>query len=532
MKIKLMVNEAGAIRNGRFAFTDKLALLGELLQNARRAGATFINVDFDAEHGRLVVTDNGCGISDFQALLHLNASGWDEAVMAKDQPFGLGFSKVLYSSRHVHITSRGKQLSFNCEEALSQAEMEVTDSDVPDDGLTVLRLEGVDIPDIKVAIARYVRGFPIEVALNGVPLPREHAEDQMDFVDTSIGRVHLAGRDSGQPSSGVALYIQGQLLSRSSKDYYCMHDGLDVVHLDSSKFQARMPDRAELIDANEQLVKITGAIRDEWRSHLLAMKAKLDPGAFIDRFFDVAHRHGLLDVFNDLALLPKQACSVISRYPTLVNEMEVYLDTPSHLSQEAVTSGASRLACLVWFHRRDEESSISAMYARAAGLTLVDPSRVAPGHWALQGLRQLEDEPATATPTGELKTFWFSGHHVSCEVVLCDSIRIDHGTDTVLLSDDALFWEGRILYPKGCTDGQVVEQVSNYCDEHDRFDETACEEDFANLAKQALLWRCPDPASMLAALLRDLPEYPTLLGKRFMVTLPSDRGQCVVEQVS
>ena len=37
MKVQVRVNERGALRNGRFAFTNKLTLVSELLQNARRA---------------------------------------------------------------------------------------------------------------------------------------------------------------------------------------------------------------------------------------------------------------------------------------------------------------------------------------------------------------------------------------------------------------------------------------------------------------------------------------------------------------
>ena len=36
MKVQVRVNERGALRNGRFAFTNKLTLVSELLENARR----------------------------------------------------------------------------------------------------------------------------------------------------------------------------------------------------------------------------------------------------------------------------------------------------------------------------------------------------------------------------------------------------------------------------------------------------------------------------------------------------------------
>jgi len=48
MQIKVRINEEGALRNQRYAFTDRFTLISELLQNARRAGATQIEVEHDA----------------------------------------------------------------------------------------------------------------------------------------------------------------------------------------------------------------------------------------------------------------------------------------------------------------------------------------------------------------------------------------------------------------------------------------------------------------------------------------------------
>jgi hypothetical protein len=39
MQIQVRINEEGALRNQRYAFTDRFTLVSELLQNARRAGA-------------------------------------------------------------------------------------------------------------------------------------------------------------------------------------------------------------------------------------------------------------------------------------------------------------------------------------------------------------------------------------------------------------------------------------------------------------------------------------------------------------
>lgn len=49
----------------------------ELLQNARRAGATKVTIS--NRDGCVTVKDNGPGIDDFAKLLDLGGSGWDES---------------------------------------------------------------------------------------------------------------------------------------------------------------------------------------------------------------------------------------------------------------------------------------------------------------------------------------------------------------------------------------------------------------------------------------------------------------------
>ena len=63
MQIQVRINEEGALRNQRYAFSDKFTLVSELLQNARRAGATHVEIDHDAATKTLRVADNGGGIA-------------------------------------------------------------------------------------------------------------------------------------------------------------------------------------------------------------------------------------------------------------------------------------------------------------------------------------------------------------------------------------------------------------------------------------------------------------------------------------
>jgi len=60
----------------------------EILQNARRAGATEVHI-INSE-GQVTVHDNGRGIADFSALLDLGKSGWDEQMETAEDPAGVG----------------------------------------------------------------------------------------------------------------------------------------------------------------------------------------------------------------------------------------------------------------------------------------------------------------------------------------------------------------------------------------------------------------------------------------------------------
>ncbi|MBP7052848.1 MAG: hypothetical protein KBE65_17715 [Phycisphaerae bacterium] len=73
----------------------------EILQNARRAGATEVHIV--NQDGRVTVRDNGRGIADFSALLDLGRSGWDESLDQVEDPAGVGI--FCLAPREVQIRS-------------------------------------------------------------------------------------------------------------------------------------------------------------------------------------------------------------------------------------------------------------------------------------------------------------------------------------------------------------------------------------------------------------------------------------------
>jgi len=80
----------------------------EILQNARRAGATEVHIT--NKEGTVTVRDNGRGIEDFSRLLDLGGSGWEDTLEASEDPAGVGV--FCLAPREVTIRSNGKVVTI------------------------------------------------------------------------------------------------------------------------------------------------------------------------------------------------------------------------------------------------------------------------------------------------------------------------------------------------------------------------------------------------------------------------------------
>ena len=67
-------------------------VLAEVLQNARRAGATRVEIEHFGEEGQatLVGRDDGHGIADMDKLVTFGASAWDERTDLVENAAGMG----------------------------------------------------------------------------------------------------------------------------------------------------------------------------------------------------------------------------------------------------------------------------------------------------------------------------------------------------------------------------------------------------------------------------------------------------------
>ena len=517
--IAVCVNGPKLIAALRYAFTNKYAVVKELMQNARRANASFVAVDYDAKAHTLSVRDDGVGIADWQKLFTVGDSGWDAATARDEHAFGVGFMKSLYSARRCTVRSRERMIAFDTSAALQQVEVEVK-TVAPITG-TIVRLEGVALEELDRRMEAMAGAFPIPVIYNGRTLARPLAVDAMPFASTDIGDVHLAGTEDGQAARSTVLVLQGFVVSGDPR----FDRGSNVVHLDPRRFLARLPDRDVLIDEDDAVRQVDATLKAMWRTRLAQAKREMSGEAFVTRFFDAAAAWGATELFSDVPFLPGRLFAKIVGYPVQQGYADArYLQAlPGLVRWEQFRSGELKPAVLP---ETDAENFPHWMFAKAKGYVVFTRSWiVCENHWIWDHVRELEDDHADVEIVGEHLRAALEGQWIAPEVVLCTCYRIRVNGEVAELNDEAMYWTGRhreeqlILVPDGEVRGSAVEQCSSFIDEDDHWHGDYAEADREALAMLIRRLRASDPTDALRSLIGELKleRYPSLHGHTFSV---------------
>ncbi|MHB0665448.1 ATP-binding protein [Roseomonas mucosa] len=149
-------------------------VLAEVLQNARRAGATHVAIEHFGEEGQatLVVRDDGHGIADMGKLVTFGASAWDERTDLAENAAGMGVYSL--ASRGVTVRSLGRRVTLNRAVFCGEADAAVLPDPEMDAG-TELTFP-VSEKGVPYLVERACRFYPLPVTLNGQPL------GQRDFL--------------------------------------------------------------------------------------------------------------------------------------------------------------------------------------------------------------------------------------------------------------------------------------------------------------------------------------------------------------
>lgn len=193
----------------------------ELVQNARRAGATKINIKHEVvlDKAFIVFEDNGFGIQAFDKLLDLGASGWNQETEAAEFPAGIGLFSL--APRAVQIQSMGKSVTIEGDGWMG-ADVEVRDDPTMPKGAGT-RLTFQDEPWVVTSSYSSDVGRPIpelrdhaafsgvEITFNGTVLPKKRFMFKHPTISKEL------------PELGVRVQIATK---QNAKGVYCTdHSG-------------------------------------------------------------------------------------------------------------------------------------------------------------------------------------------------------------------------------------------------------------------------------------------------------------------
>ncbi len=218
--IRTAVSSAAIKRVTRLFNGSVSDVLNELLQNARRAGATRVDIEtLDlAGHPTLAVCDDGHGIDDPALLVTLGQSGWADDTCRREDPAGMGIFSLAGHRVEIRSYSRtaqaGWQVVIPADAWESSAELVV--KPFPHDAGTEIL---IDLPEsweaaLDAAAAACARYFPLAVSLNGQQLTRSDFLAGARYIETSDGcRIGVFDRPAAAGDDAVHINFHGVALS-------------------------------------------------------------------------------------------------------------------------------------------------------------------------------------------------------------------------------------------------------------------------------------------------------------------------------
>ncbi|OQW64954.1 MAG: hypothetical protein BVN35_22370 [Proteobacteria bacterium ST_bin11] len=522
---QLAVNPEKLINNLRFSFTQSTTVLGELMQNARRAGATFVSFEYAEASRTLTVCDDGCGIESLQTLLTVAESGWDVELIETEHAFGVGFLSALFACETISVDSKGGRFSVNTADLLAFQPIMIEPADWK--GITRLTLTQFkpETDRIVSQLCRLARGFPIEVRFNGASLERLRAiTSALPFIETELGDLCLYGLSPGEDwllqTDYFHLYLQGLPVYHSHHE----RDPGHVIHLDTRRFFARLPDRDKLIDEAQVIAEVKRVLQREARNRLATLKSELSAEDFVEGY-DTLKTYHCLDLLNEVPLLPKQALAVIQEYPIKEGCGNVNLAMNANaVSRSDVESGLIKIAEL---DDLEDVGALRWMFAWHRDYLVFRPG-LDQGHWLFQYLIDLNTPAITLDVVGEKHSAYFEGQWVSGQAIFCEQYRLTMNGESVDIDNDAVYDEDQncFIVPSKETTGMVVGQASSYHDEWDTYMEAAKEAEEWDFQNFVVANTADQAADALQRLLPSFGSCPALFSRVFQVAL-GDSGEVV-----
>jgi hypothetical protein len=237
----------------------------EILQNARRAGATEVHIINSS--GQVTVCDNGRGIEDFAALLDLGKSGWNDRTEYAEDPAGVGV--FCLAPREVTIASGDKKVVVKGNGWTGEP-VEVLVANRPCEG-TELVFD--DQPWLFETVQKHAVFSGLTVTVDGQPCAREPFVSDTAPAHPELGcRIEVRERNAlsqwhtqwkrSYYADDVLVNFHGQVVAFT---HMALSEHLQfLVDLTGEPTEIRLmlPARVQLVE-NEALEKLKAAIERE-----------------------------------------------------------------------------------------------------------------------------------------------------------------------------------------------------------------------------------------------------------------------------
>jgi hypothetical protein len=241
-------------------------ILNELLQNARRAGAS--QVAITTEHlddaCLISITDNGTGITDPADLVSLGQSDWPADCCAREDPAGMGFFSLAGLDTVVSSSSASSSFTLAIAGAAwtGEADIDVLPWEGPQGTTIAFSFEPQRDGKFERAVQAAARYYPLPVTLNGAPITRA------DFLEGAHAVSYREGYRIGVYNQGYSphretINFHGLVLGHTLPQIKEVHGTLWSVKVDivdAPDLVLVLPARKEIF-LNEALEQLTDLCR-------------------------------------------------------------------------------------------------------------------------------------------------------------------------------------------------------------------------------------------------------------------------------
>lgn len=554
-KAQLTVDKTALIQVLKKSFAAKENVFKELAQNGRRAGATEIRITINKSRKFISVSDNGTGIENFNTLLAVAKSGWDEATKATECPYGIGFLSALYTSDEIAVISRNNVLKANTDDILGFSEIDINTYEKAQ-GRTIVILRGGDIDKVWNAdFERMFSGFPIDVYVNDVKLKRAHALDSgKRFLTSDHGDFYLhhsLEKDYHSDVNNISytkralVYYQGFLVHKTEK-YDIFDYKWNIVHCNLNAYDAIAPDRHKLVDEEAAVKSIEAELFRLTQVDLLEKSKTMNPSEFVNSV-KTLDNYEMIHLLNDIPIIPRCLISGYDDLPIIssnedANQNHETIHPKMDFSRKEIETGEISL-----FEHcedntdRDDSTFERLMYQYLTESLSLDASMLDSDHWIHQHLKNLD---VTVEIKGDKKPLTSEKHNglYNAMTIFCDSYVLTGALGPVESTKQAFKYipkndheylgQNLFVVPINSVSPEYALLQCNAYDLEYHYDEDGqdeAEQTYRQWYDNERMAHQPD--ILLYKLLEDFgTKYPSLKGRNFQLNF-NDEGELEVHKL-